>query len=184
MAIIGLLGFGFVTSWVFGREYMDHTIKDMLALPVSRTSIVMAKFLLIALWCILLSVIMLAAGIAVGFGLGVVEWELLMRSNYINHFFITAFLTILLITPVGFMASYGRGVILPIAFIIITLLLSQFITLTGLGPYFPWAIPGINTVAPGTEGMDLTTVSYIILAVTCLFGLFGTLTYWLTADQH
>jgi ABC-2 type transport system permease protein len=36
--------FGFINSWVFGREYSDHTAKDLLALPVSRTSIVISKF--------------------------------------------------------------------------------------------------------------------------------------------
>jgi ABC-2 type transport system permease protein len=40
VAIGGLIIFGFVSSWVFGREYADRTIKDLLALPISRTSIV------------------------------------------------------------------------------------------------------------------------------------------------
>jgi len=33
---VGTLGFTFVASWVFGREYTDRTVKDLLALPVSR----------------------------------------------------------------------------------------------------------------------------------------------------
>ena len=45
----GLLGFALVTSWVFGREYSDRTVKDLLALPVSRSSIVVSKFILVAM---------------------------------------------------------------------------------------------------------------------------------------
>ena len=37
ISAIGLIGFGFITSWVFGREYSENTLKDILALPVSRS---------------------------------------------------------------------------------------------------------------------------------------------------
>jgi len=43
IAVLGVIGFGFITSWVFGREYIEHTLTDILALPVSRSSIVLAK---------------------------------------------------------------------------------------------------------------------------------------------
>jgi len=46
VAAIGLVGYGFVTSWVFGREYSDKTAKDILALPVSRSDIVLSKFII------------------------------------------------------------------------------------------------------------------------------------------
>jgi len=35
IAIGGLIAFGFITSWIFGREYSDRTIKNLLVLPVS-----------------------------------------------------------------------------------------------------------------------------------------------------
>ncbi len=31
IAVLGVIGFGFVTTWVFGREYMEHTLTDILA---------------------------------------------------------------------------------------------------------------------------------------------------------
>lgn len=34
ITIGGIAVFGFVTSWIFGREYSDRTIKDLLALPI------------------------------------------------------------------------------------------------------------------------------------------------------
>lgn len=40
----GVLLFGFVVSWIFGREYAEGTVKDLLALPTSRAKILMAKF--------------------------------------------------------------------------------------------------------------------------------------------
>ena len=63
---VGLLGFAFVTSWVFGREYSDRTVKDLLALPVPRSSIVVAKFIIVAVWCAFLSLILFSFGLIVG----------------------------------------------------------------------------------------------------------------------
>ena len=66
IAILGLIGFGFVTSWVFGGEYMEHTIIDILSLPVPRSAIVTSKFLIIFLWCSLLSIVLFAVAISLG----------------------------------------------------------------------------------------------------------------------
>jgi ABC-2 type transport system permease protein len=38
-SIIGFVGCGLITSWIFGREYADHTMKDLLVLPVSRYNV-------------------------------------------------------------------------------------------------------------------------------------------------
>lgn len=65
VSVGGLLLFGFMTSWIFGREYSDKTMKDLLALPISRFHIVMSKFSLLFFWCILLSSIVFLLGIAI-----------------------------------------------------------------------------------------------------------------------
>ncbi|MFN2150069.1 MAG: ABC transporter permease, partial [Anaerolineales bacterium] len=56
-AIGGVILFSFIASWVFGREYSDRTISDLLALPTPRSLIVLAKFILVLLWSALLIMI-------------------------------------------------------------------------------------------------------------------------------
>jgi ABC-2 type transport system permease protein len=184
MATIGYIGFGFVTSWVFGREFSERTMKDILALPVSRSSIVTSKFILIIIWCVLLTVILYGTGLLIGNFIDIDGWSKDVISGFTVNYFTTSFLTMLLCTPVAFFACYGRGIIAPIGFMIITLIMAQFIALVGLGPYFPWAIPGVFTVPAGTIGMELSLISYIILFVTSLVGFSGTVAWWRLADQH
>jgi ABC-2 type transport system permease protein len=43
----GLLGFGVVSSWVFGREYVDRAVTDLLARPIHRSTIVMSNLSLL-----------------------------------------------------------------------------------------------------------------------------------------
>lgn len=183
MAGVGLVGTGFVTSWIFGREFSDHTIKDILALPVSRVYIVISKFIMVVFWSVILSTTYFIFGLL--FGLVVDLPGLSAGIIYQNGkiFWVTAFLLLILCTPVAFLASYSRGYIFPIGFVILTMILANFSGLVGLGPYFPWAVPGLYGVPSGAEGMQLNITSYIILICTGLIGLYGTIAFWLYADQ-
>jgi len=184
IAGVGLIGFAFVTSWVFGREYSDRTVKELLALPTPRSSIVLSKFIVVAIWCVLLSFILFAFGLIVGGMIKFSGWsrEIIFYNVYI--FIITSLLTILLCTPVAFFASYGRGYLPPIGFTFLTLIVAQFTGLVGLGPYFPWGIPILFSSTTGVESAPLGMISYIILFLTSIFGFIGTLAWWHYADQY
>ncbi|HER25218.1 MAG TPA: bacitracin ABC transporter permease [Candidatus Atribacteria bacterium] len=184
IAGVGLIGFTFVASWVFGREYSDRTVKDLLALPTPRSSIVLSKFIVVAIWCVLLSFILIAFGLIVGGMIKFPGWSSEIAFHCVHIFIITSLLTILLCTPVAFFASYGRGYLPAIGFAILTLIITQFIGLVGLGPYFPWAIPALYSGTTGVESAQLGVVSYIILFLTSIFGLIGTLAWWHYADQY
>lgn len=183
MSGVGLVGTGFVTSWIFGREFSDHTIKDILSLPVSRVYIVISKFIMVVLWSVILSFVYFIFGLLFGLlvDLPGLSSEIISANGKI--FCATSFLLILLCTPVAFLASYSRGYIFPIGFVILTMILANFSGLVGLGPYFPWAVPGLYGMPSGAVGMQLNIASYIILICTCLAGFFGTIAIWRYADQ-
>ena len=68
----GLLGFGVVLSWMFGREFGDGTITGLFALPVRRSTIALAKLLIYTVWAIAISLSLAALLVIVGLvaGLG------------------------------------------------------------------------------------------------------------------
>jgi ABC-2 type transport system permease protein len=183
MAGVGLVGTGFVTSWIFGREFSDHTIKDILALPVSRVYIVLSKFIMVVIWSVILSFIYFIFGLFFGLLVDLPGFSTGIVIEKGKIFWVTSFFLISLCTPVAFLASYTRGYILPIGFVILTMILANFSGLVGLGPYFPWAVPGLYGIPSGAEGMQLNSSSYIILIFTFFSGLFGTIAFWLHADQ-
>lgn len=184
IAAIGMIGYGFVACWVFGREYIEHTVTDMLALPVRRSSIVIAKYVIILLWCILLTLVLYVTSIIIGHIIHIPEWNLNACIHYGTTFFNTAFLTMLMVTPVGFIASYSRGVLAAIGFVILTLIMAQFLAYAGAGPYFPWAIPGIYSMIGEVPDMILFRSSFIILITTSIVGFIGTILWWCYADQQ
>ena len=50
VAVGGAILFAFLTSWVFGREFADRTVRGLLASPTSRGAIVVAKAIVVAAW--------------------------------------------------------------------------------------------------------------------------------------
>lgn len=185
VAMVGLIGFGFVFSWIYGREYSDRTVKDLLALPVTRSAIVVAKLSVATVWCILLSVILFVVGIAAGKLVNMDGWSIALAWQACGIFSGTALMTIVLCTPVAFFASYGRGFLVPIGYLISIMIITQFAVsaIPVIAPYFPWAIPALYSGAAGPDAAQLGAISYIILFFTGVLGLAGTLLWWRYADQ-
>ncbi len=62
----GFILFVLIVSWIFGREFVDGTLKDMLAVPVGRSSILLAKYIVAAIWSAALTVIIFIVGLMMG----------------------------------------------------------------------------------------------------------------------
>jgi len=180
----GILIFGFVASWLFGREYSDGTAKDLLALPISRTRIINAKFIYYTIWCFALVIFNLVLGLLIGFLLQLDGWSIVGFIKNIEIYFITTILIILLNTPVAFFALWGKGYMTPLGIVAILLVLAQIIGAMGFGTYFPWSVPGIYSGSGGADlKMQLNEMSYIVLIITSVLGYFGTILWWKFSDQ-
>ncbi|NJO92438.1 MAG: ABC transporter permease subunit [Chloroflexia bacterium] len=179
-----VLIFGFVASWLFGREYSDGTAKDLLALPISRVKILNAKFSYYILWCIALVLSNLLLGLLIGFSLRLPGWDLEMFANNIQVYFITTLMIIFLNTPIAFFALYGKGFMAPLGIVAILLVLAQVIGALGFGNFFPWAVPGIYSGSGGADlKAGLNLMSYLIIVITSIIGYFSTILWWKYSDQ-
>src|SRR5699024_8493957 len=170
IAVGGLLVFGFVTSWIFGREYADNTAKDLLALPYSRVVIVMAKLVASVITNIALCAYIVCLGFLFGWIIGLPQWSFEMVTKGLFIVLIVSILTIALSTPVAFFASYGGGYLAPLGFVVITLVLSQIVSAAGFGAYFPWAIPSLYSGVTA-DGYTLEWGGLIIIFTTGALGI-------------
>jgi len=177
-AIGGLILFSLIGSWVFGREYSDRTVKDLLALPTSRSVIVLAKFVVVALWSVALIAMIYLVGLGVGTSVALPQVPLPVILQGGVTLVITAGLTIASITPIIFFASAGRGYLPPLGVAILAIFLAQMIGIAGWGEYFPWSIPALYS-----QGVNFGMVSYIIVILTGIAGVAGTFIWWELADQ-
>jgi ABC-2 type transport system permease protein len=82
----------------------------------------------------------------------------------------------------SFLACWTRGYLAAIGFVIVTLILGNFVGMLGFANYYPWGIPMLYATK-GLEGAYLGTASIIVVTATSLIGLIATLFWWRYADQ-
>jgi ABC-2 type transport system permease protein len=176
----GFFFFVLAISWVFGREFADGTLKDMLAVPVQRSSILLAKFILAAVWSAALAIVMFIVGLVMGAVIQLPGGSIHVILQGSDLVAITAGLVIAAIMPFALFASVGRGYLLPLGVAVLTLMMANLVVIVGWGEYFPWAVPGLY--AQGKS--PLTPISYWIVFLTGLAGVLGTYLWWKYADQN
>jgi len=183
IAVGGMIVFSFVAIWCFGREFSDHTAKDLMALPTSRENIVGAKLVVITVWVFAASAWVYLAALLIGALVDIPGWSLELARTSLGDVFATAAMTLLLLTPVTFIASLGRGYLPPLGWIVLTIFLSQIVAATGWGDWFPWSVPALFSGVVGPRSEQLGIHSYVLVILTGAAGLALTFWRWRSADQ-
>ncbi len=179
----GAFVFSMIAAWIFGREFSDRTVKELLAVPTSRSKTVMAKFVVIAVWSLALTILMCGLGLVVGNLVRIPGYSLALLSDSAVGIVGTAILTVAVVPYVALFASVGRGYLPPISWTILTVVFAQLAAIAGWGDWFPWAVPGLFSGAAGPRAAVLGPHSYVVLAGACLVGLAATFLWWQEADQ-
>ena len=183
IAVGGAFIFGILTIWMFGREYSDRTMKDLLALPTSRTAIISAKFLVIAAWSLTLTGYAYVISLATGALLRLPGWSLSMAGHGLLRLLITASMTIGLSTVLALAASIGRGYLAAVGTLIVTVVLAQIIAAIGYGQYFPWSVPALFSGIAGPDASSLSAFSFVSIAAVAAAAIASTVVWVNRADQ-
>ncbi len=143
----GFLAFGIALSWLVGREFADHTIAGLFALPVSRAQVAVAKLAVFAVATVPVALALTAVVLVVGLvsGLGAPPpdaWSGLARL------FTLTVLTGFVVWPAAWVATLGRGLLPGIATTVVLVVMAQVFAVAGTGGWFPVAAPALWAIAP------------------------------------
>lgn len=180
MAAGGFILFVLSISWIFGREFTDGTVKDMLAVPVHRASILLAKFIVTTVWSAGLTIVILVFGLIMGTVIKLPGGSIGVILQGCGIMAVTAGLVIAAALPFAFFASVGRGYLLPVGIAVLTLMMTNLVAIAGWGEYFPWAVPGLYAQGKTT----LAPISFWIVIFTSVVGMAITYWWWMRADQN
>jgi ABC-2 type transport system permease protein len=182
-AIGGTIPFAFITAWVFGREFSDHTAKELLALPTPRGIIVGAKLVLTAFWILGLTLLIFVIGLGIGTAVGIPGWSLELEWTSFWSLMTTALLAFMLMPFVALFASAGRGYLPPLGWAFFTMASAQIAGVLGWGDWFPWSVPGLLSSLNGPRTEPIAAHSYMVVLLTFIAGVAATFTWWRSADQ-
>jgi ABC-2 type transport system permease protein len=183
IGIAGTILYAFIIAWVFGREFSDHTVKELLALPTPRWSIVGAKFVLTATWTMALALFVLILGFGVGRAVSISGWSLELSWQSSVDLMVTAVLSFMLMPFVALFASVGRGYLPGLGWAFLTLALGQIAAVMGWGDWFPWSVPPLFSGMAGARAEMLGWHSYVLVVLTFAAGVAITVIWWRSADQ-
>ena len=179
----GAMLFAFLTAWVFGREFADRTVRELLAIPTRRRTIVLGKAIVMWIWAGAIAVWVIVLGLVIGALVGLPGWSAADATRSVGGMALAVVLTIALQTTTAFFAGLGRGYIAPLAWAVATLVASQFVGVLGWGSWFPWSVPVILAGAGGADVEPVSLGGVVLVIAVALAGLAGTIAWWERADQ-
>lgn len=182
-AVGGLLVFGLVVIWLFGREFSDRTAKDLLALPTSRAAIVAAKLVVAFGWSGLLTIQVVVISLVVGTGLRLPGWTTGTVLGGLGTVFATALLTSTLASTYGLVASIGRGYLTAVGAMFLSLFAAQVIAALGFGAWFPWSVPSLLSGVAGPQQAAPGVLSITAVALLGITANLATVLWWEHADH-
>jgi len=181
--LIGVPLYGVVTAYLFNREYAEDTLKNLLTIPVSRTSILLSKMLLLFMWIMLLTLV--AWGLTLLLGLlgqfQGLSTSLLVKS--IKQFLIAGAFLFILSTPIILITivlkNYVPTIILAISITLVNVM-SFNSEHRGLIPWTAAFDIANDTLFPTYPA----EYSYLVITATSIIGFIATIVYFRKADIH
>lgn len=177
VAVGGLMLFAFVAAWVFGREAQDGTLRYLLAVPVPRHVVVLAKLAVVVGWCAVLTAWIAALFVVAGLLLRLPGGGAATVLHGLGPLALAALLHLAVVpAPVAAVASAGRGYLGALAVAVGAVVAGQVAGALGLASAVPWSVPAVAAgLVPDTT---LGPCAVLVAGLTAVVGVATTVGWW------
>jgi ABC-2 type transport system permease protein len=176
------LGAGIVASWCFGREFIDHTVSGLFAMPTSRSTIAAAKFVVTVAWSVAVGLVTVLAALLASAALDLPALSADVAQSAMKVLAI-ALGGGLLALPFAFVASAARGYLPAVSGLILMAVATQVLSVVGLGAWFPYSSVSLWAGMGGAEAAALIRPHHLALVpLAGAVGVVSTLWRWRTME--
>ncbi len=179
--LIGTMLFGLIATYLINREYQDNTLKNILAIPINRTQLIIAKTIILFAWIMTLvflnfivASLLGLTGVFTGVNLNIfIEQFKLYLLSGVLLFALTP--VVMLITLV--FKSYVHSIVFTIivTFVGMIILNSKYVMI------YPWTVP-FALIAEEVIIKYPLAYSWISIGLTFIISLTGTIIYFNKTD--
>lgn len=181
LLLIGTLLYGVITAYLYNREYTEDTLKNLLTIPVSRTSLIITKLVMLFLWILVLTIA--AWGLTLVLGI-IGQFEGLTGSvlvESLKQYIVGGCLLFILSTPTIFVTFLFKNYVPTIIFTAVVTMANVALANREYKVLFPWSATHV-IVTNGFVPEFPPYYSYIAILVTSLVGLVATIFYFKKVD--
>jgi ABC-type transport system involved in multi-copper enzyme maturation permease subunit len=179
----GLLLLAFIVAFIFAREYVEGTAKNLLALPVGRHWIVLAKLAVAGVWWAALVVAVVVETLLIGLAMALPGFSWAVMGGGVRDVVVVAVVVFMLAPIVAWIATLARGYLAPLGFALAMLVLAQVFGKTGWGPWFPWSIVASFVGSVGGRVAPVAAGSLVVVVLAFLAGVAATIAQLRYADS-
>ena len=181
-AMFAVMIFAIIISYLFGREYNEHTLKTMLTIPISRGKFLTAKYLMFLVWIVILTVVTSMSTLILGFLAGLDGFSLTLFINSFAQLLYANVLLFLTFSPFVFISLFITNMVPAMVGGAALSLVNLMVYGQNWAPLVPWISPYLiasGEIADYTIGI---TLSYGIILATFLIGLVISYIYFTRTD--
>ena len=181
-AMFAVLIFAIIISYLFGREYNEHTLKTMLTIPISREKFLMSKYLMFLVWIVILTVVTSLSTLIFGFIAGLEGFTLKLFIDSIAQLLLANVLLFLTFSPFVFVSLFITNMVPAMVGGAALSLINLMVYGQNWAPFVPWVCPYLIASGEIVEYGANIMVSYGIILATFLMGLVISYIYFTKKD--
>lgn len=181
-ALFAILLFAIMISYLFGREYNEHTLKTMLTIPVSRGKFLLSKYVMFLAWILILTVVTSASTLVFGFVAGLDGFSIKIVVDSFAQLLFANVLLFLTFSPFVFVSLLITNMVPAMVGGAGLTLVNMLIYGQTWAPYVPWVCPYLIASGEIAEYSASITVSYAIILATFAIGLIVSYIYFTRTD--
>ena len=170
-ALFAILLFSIIISYLFGREYNEHTLKTMLTVPISRGKFLISKYVMFLIWILILTVVTSISTLAFGFVAGLSGFTLQLFINSFAELLFANILLFLTFSPFVFISLFITNMVPAMVGGASLTLVSLLVNGQSWAPYVPWACPYLLSSGEIADYGVSLIIPYGVILVTFLIGI-------------
>lgn len=181
-AMFSVLIFAIIISYLFGREYNEHTLKTMLTIPVSREKFLASKYIMFLVWIVILTVVTSLSTLIFGFIAGLDGFSVKLFVDSFAQLLYANVLLFLTFSPFVFISLFITNMVPAMVGGAGLALVNLMVYGQNWAPFVPWVSPYLIASGEIAEYSASPTVSYTIILATFLIGLVISYVYFTKTD--
>lgn len=181
-ALFAVLLFAIMISYLFGREYNEHTLKTMLTIPVSRGNFLLSKYVMFLVWILILTIVTSISTLVFGFIAGLEGFSLKLFIDSFIQLLFANMLLFLTFSPFVFLSLVITNMVPAMVGGAGLTLVNMLIYGQTWAPYVPWVCPYLIASGEIAEYSASIAVSYGIILATFAIGLIISYIYFTRTD--
>lgn len=181
-ALFAVLLFAIIISYLFGREYNEHTIKSMLTVPISRGKFLIAKYVMFLVWILILTVVTTLSAAIFGFVAGLEGFTVNLLINSFLQLMLANVLLFLTFSPFVFLSLLITNMVPAMVGGAALSLVNLMIYGQSWAPYVPWVCPYLIASGEIAEYGVNIAIPYGVILATFAVGLVISYVYFTKTD--